>query len=157
MTAQDPLFEEHDFDRLQEIAYERYKELKIEPPPAKSLGRLIRSALRAADEQLYEQVDQALPPATKTQLEALLSEDSPASGTAAVGLTGLREETGGATLESIQAETAKLECLRSISLPANLFAGVSRKRLLKCKHRIAVEDLREIRRKSAPRCWRRFA
>lgn len=50
MTAQDALFEEHDGDRLQEIACERYKALKIEPPPAKSLVRLIRSAVRTADE-----------------------------------------------------------------------------------------------------------
>lgn len=44
MTAQDRLLEEHDFDRLQAIASERYKELKIEPPPSQRLGRLIRSA-----------------------------------------------------------------------------------------------------------------
>lgn len=146
MTTEDQLFGEYDFDRLQEIAYERYKELKIEPPPPKSLDRLLRSAIRAADEQLYDQVDKALPAATQTKLEALLNEAAPDSGAAAVGLTALKNDGGSATLENILAETARLECLRSIALPPDLFAGISRKRLLKCKRRIAVEDLAEIRR-----------
>lgn len=146
MTTEDQLSGEYDFDRLQEVAYERYKELKIEPPPPKSLDRLLRSAIRAADEQLYDQVDKALPAATKTKLEALLNEAAPDSGAAVVGLTALKNDGGSATLENILAETARLECLRSIALPPDLFAGISRKRLLKCKRRIAVEDLAEIRR-----------
>ena len=63
-----------------------------------------------------------------------------------VRLSSLKRDAGGATLENILSETAKLECLRALSLPADLFAGVSRKRLLRCKRRIAVEDLTEIRR-----------
>ncbi|MGC1951140.1 MAG: Tn3 family transposase [Gammaproteobacteria bacterium] len=150
MTTHDRLLEEHDFARLQAVAYDRYRELKIEPPPAKRLDRLIRSAVRAADECLYQKVSQALSPETKAGLDALLDDDAATAGGTAVCLSGLKGEAGGATLESILAESAKLECLRALSLPADLFAGVSRKRLLKCKRRIAVEDLTEIRRHPPP-------
>lgn len=44
------------------------------------------------------------------------------------------------------AEVGKLERINALGLPADLFAEVSRKRLLWCKQRIAVEDLHEIRR-----------
>jgi len=61
-------------------------------------------------------------------------------------LSDLKSEAGAATLANILAEIAKLERLRALSLPPDLFAGVSRKRLLWCKRRIAVEGLSEIQR-----------
>ena len=151
MTTQGQLLEDHNFDRLQEMAYERYKELKVEPPPPKRLQRLIRSAVHAADKRRYQKIFRELSPETKAGLDALLDDNNAAHDTdateeTAVCLSGLKREAGGATLETILSETAKLECLRALSLPADLFAGISRKRLLRCKRRIAVEDLAEIRR-----------
>jgi len=39
------LGENRQFDRLKEVVYERYRDLKIEPPEPKSIDRLIRSAV----------------------------------------------------------------------------------------------------------------
>jgi DNA-binding cell septation regulator SpoVG len=48
--------------------------------------------------------------------------------------------------QNVLSEIAKLARIRALSFPPDLFAGVSRKRLLWCKRRLAVEDLSEIRR-----------
>jgi hypothetical protein len=61
-------------------------------------------------------------------------------------LSDLKNEAGAANLENVLSEIAKLERIRSLSLPPDLFAAVSRKRLLWCKQRISVEGLSEIRR-----------
>jgi Domain of unknown function (DUF4158) len=144
LEGQSQLLEEHNFDRLKEIVYERYKELKIEPPQPKRIERLVRSAVRSADERLYKKVVDKLTPETQTKLEALLSDTAVSEKTSL--LSTLKSEAGAATLENILTEIAKLERIRSLSLPPDLFAGVLQKRLLWCKRRIAVEDLSEIRR-----------
>jgi TnpA family transposase len=124
--------------------YERYKELKIEPPLPKRIDRLIRSAVRSADERLYAKILSRLRPETQKKLDSLLGENvSPGSNSP---LSDLKSEAGAATLESVLSEITKLERIRALSLASDLFAGISRKRLLWCKQRIAVEGLSEIRR-----------
>ena len=144
LESQNQLLEEHNLDRLKEVVYERYKELKIEPPLPKRVERLIRSSVRLADERLYAKILSCLRPETQEKLGSLLGETvSPGSNSL---LSDLKSEAGAATLENVLSETAKLERIRALSLPPDLFAAVSRKRLLWCKRRIAVEGLSEIRR-----------
>jgi DNA-binding cell septation regulator SpoVG len=145
LRTQSQLLEEHNFDRLKEIVYERYKELKIEPPPLGRVDRIIRSAVNSLDEQFYTITLKKLQAETLEKLEALLTtDDDTAENTSS--LFTLKSEAGAVTLESVLSEIAKLERIHSLSLPSDLFVGVSRKRLLWCKQRIAVEDLHEIRR-----------
>jgi hypothetical protein len=144
LEGQSQLLEEHNFDRLKEIVYERYKELKVEPPQAKRIERIIRSAVRSADERLYRKILAQLTPEVQGKLDVLLSENT-RSGNASL-LSDLKSEAGAATLESVLSEIAKLERIRALALPPDLFSRISRKRLLWCKRRIAVEDLSEIRR-----------
>jgi len=144
LLTQAQLLEEHNFDRLKEVVYERYKELKIEPPLPKRVERLVRSAVRSADERLYGKLFSQLFPEVQGKLDGLLSENAQIGNRTL--LSDLRSEAGAANLENVLSEIAKLERIRALSLPPDLFAGVSRKRLLWCKRRIAVEDLSEIRR-----------
>ncbi len=65
--------EDRQFDRLKEVVYERYRDLKIEPQEPKSIDRLIRSAVRTADEQFYTTTMDKLSPETRTKLDALLN------------------------------------------------------------------------------------
>jgi hypothetical protein len=144
LATHEQLLEEHNFDRLKEIVYERYKELKVEPPQAKRIDRLVRSAVRTSDDRLYGEILAQLTSEVQTNLDAQLSE-STQTGNASL-LSDLKGEAGAATLDNILTEIAKLERIRSLGLPHDLFASVSPKRLLWCKRRIAVEDLSEIRR-----------
>lgn len=145
LKTQSQLLEEHNYDRLKEIVYERYKELKTEPPPLGRVDRIIRSAVNSVDEQFYTITLKKLQAETLEKLEALLTTDDDTAENTSPLFT-LKSEAGAVTLKSVLSEIAKLERIHSLSLPVNLFVGVSRKRLLWCKQRIAVEDLHEIRR-----------
>ncbi len=148
LETQSQSLEEHNFDRLKEVMYERYKELKIEPPEPKRIERLVHSAVHSADERLYIKILQKLPPDTQEKLEALLNDSSPSGNT--IPLSDLKSEVGTSSLENVLSEITKIERIRALSLPPDLFSDISHKRILWCKQRIAVEDLSEIRRHPAP-------
>jgi TnpA family transposase len=148
LLTHDQLLEEHNLDRLKGVVYEQYKELKIEPPEQKQIERLIHSAVRTADERLHKKILERLTPETQEKLDALLNENCP-SGNISL-LSNLKNEAGTATLENVLSEISKLESIRALFLPPDLFSDVSRKRILWCKQRIAVEDLSEIRRHPNP-------
>jgi hypothetical protein len=114
ITTHDQLLEEHNFDRLKEIVYERYKELKIEPPLGKRVERLVRSAVRSADERLYRKILSQVTPEVQGKLDVLISENAHL-GNASL-LSDLKSEAGAATLENVLSEIAKLERIRALSL-----------------------------------------
>jgi hypothetical protein len=92
---------------LKEIVYERYKELKIEPPQPGRIDRIIRSAVNSVDEQFYTITLKKLQAETLEKLDALLTtNDCIAENTSP--LFTLKSETGAATLESVLTEIAKL-------------------------------------------------
>jgi hypothetical protein len=109
----------YNFDHLKGIVYERYKELKIEPPEQKQIERLIHSAVRTADERLHKNILERLTAEMQEKPEALLNEDCP-SGTASL-LFNLKSEACAATLENVLLEITKLERIRALSLPPDLF------------------------------------
>src|SRR5207247_5713126 len=78
-------------------------------------------------------------------------------------LHALKHDAGPLGLSRVLEEIAKLERIHQLGLPADLFAHVSAKTLDSYRHRIAVEDLQEVRRHPGPirftllaaYCWRR--
>jgi hypothetical protein len=136
--------DERHADRLKDAVYEHYRNLKIAPPPPVSIERIIRSAVRTADETVQVKVLGKLPAAVRERLDTLVKESRQEG--ASTLLSTLKDEPGAATLENVLSEIAKLESLRSLAIPEGLFAGITRKRLLRYKQRVAVEDLFEIRR-----------
>jgi hypothetical protein len=93
--VQNQLLEDHNLDRLQEVVYERYKELNIEPPLPKRVDRLIRSAVRSADEWLYAKILSRLLPETQKKLDGLLGENVSSGSNSP--LSDLKNEAGAAT------------------------------------------------------------
>ena len=91
--------DDRQFDRLKEAVYDHFRELKIEPPPPGSVERIIRSAVRVADERLYTKVLKKLTPGIRVRLDALLDEDGQPGNSAP--LSDLKGEAGAATLENI--------------------------------------------------------
>jgi TnpA family transposase len=61
-------------------------------------------------------------------------------------MSDLREEPGKANVKNLIREMDKLDCLRQISLPKNILAGLSPRMLAIYKQRVATEPLRELRR-----------
>jgi hypothetical protein len=129
LSSQALVGEDRQLDRLKEAVYARFRDLKIEPPESKSIERLIRSALRTADEQFYHKTAARLSTNSRRRLDGLLGAAQLSDGTAGQSslLQELRSEVGSSSLESVFAEIAKLRQIRSVCLPADLFSGTSRK------------------------------
>ncbi|MGB7522262.1 MAG: Tn3 family transposase [Spirulinaceae cyanobacterium] len=140
-------------------ARERLRYLKIEPPTADSLERIVRSAIRRFEDSFDDSTARKLSSLIRSKLDKLLKttpednhtnqqvedKDAFASNTSSP-LAFLKNPPGTLGLDSLISEAAKLEQLRQLGLPDNLFPGVSTKVLQIYKQRVAVEPPRELRR-----------
>ena len=133
----------------------RCRELAIEPPSADRVDRIVRAAIRAHEERLYARIRARLTPETRARLEALLQPESDAGsgsdgdgqpGAAPALLLQLRGDPGRPSLAGVQAELARLELVRGIGLPADLFDQVLPQELDRYRRRVAVEAPHELRR-----------
>jgi len=137
-------------------AYGRLRSLKVEPPTTERMGRIVRSAIHTYEDQLYARVLERLSPETVMAIDALLAgeDDSDVTTTpndeqqamAPVTFLDLKADPGRLGLDSMLREIAKLQRLRQIVLPPDLFAGISPKLIQRYRDRIAAEPTREVRR-----------
>ncbi|MBM3653471.1 MAG: Tn3 family transposase [Alphaproteobacteria bacterium] len=142
-------------EQLAALLEARCRELSIEPPADDRIERIVRAAIRAHDESFCAGVLGRLAPATRARLEALLrptaneSGDPPADRSAAPApalLLWLRGDPGKPSLASVQDELARLELVRGIDLPADLFDGALPHELERYRRRVAAEAPYELRR-----------
>lgn len=132
----------------------RCRELAIEPPTADRVARIARSALRAHEDRFHADVYGRLSAAARERLNALLYSDKAggdaaqdeAAGSAPAILLKLRGSPGRPSLASMQDELVKLDLIRRIDLPADLFDRASPRDLERCRRRVSVEVPRELRR-----------
>ncbi|WP_295508415.1 hypothetical protein [Accumulibacter sp.] len=144
-----------DIDSMIERLEARCRELAIEPPTADRVERIARSALRAHEDRFHSGVYERLSTATRECLDALLRPEGGGSeepnqddaiGSATAVLLKLRGSPGRPSLASMQDELAKLELIRGINLPADLFDRTSPRDLERCRQRVSVEVPRDL-------CW----
>jgi hypothetical protein len=133
----------------------RCRELAIEPPTADRVERIACTALRAHEDHFHAGVYERLSPATRERLDTLLRPDKADgnesaqdnnSGSASAVLLKLRGSPGRPSLASMQDELAKLEMIRQIDLPGDLFDRASPRDLERCRRRVSVEVPRDLRR-----------
>ncbi len=138
----------------------RCRALKIEPPGADRIERIVRAALHAYDERFCADIHRQLPSDTRKRLDALLrpaaaaeqtipADDEPDGPVPAV-LMHLRSDPGGPGVNSLQAELAKLDLVRKLGLPADLFAHARSHDVERYSQRVAVEAPYELRRHAEP-------
>lgn len=139
-------------DQLAAFLERRCRELSIEPPAADRIDRIVRAAIRTHDERFCAGIVGRLVPATRERLEALLrpARNEPPSDQSAgmmpALLLWLRGDPGKPSVASVQDALAKLELIRGIGLPADLFDGVLPHELQRYRRRIAAEAPYELRR-----------
>ena len=140
-------------DRLVAAARERCRALKLEPPSPDRLDRLVRSALHRQEETFCAAVLARLTARTVADLDSLLrppvpdgAENHAADSLGTPPLLALRAGTGQASLKSVDEEAAKLQRIRALALPPDLFDGVPARVLLACRRRVGAEELYELRR-----------
>ena len=132
----------------------RCRELAIEPPTVERMERIARSAVRAYEERFHAITFERLPAATRERLDALLRPEGSDEATAEDGasrqapavLSKLLGNPGRPSLASLQDELAKLELLRGIELPPDLFEQAAARDLERVRRRVSVEAPYELRR-----------
>jgi hypothetical protein len=128
----------------------RCRELSIEPPAADRVERIVRTAQHAHEERFHADIYAQLSPAVRGRLDELLgsAEGESVTGSAPAALLTLRGDPRHPSLASMQEELAKLELIRRVALPADLFNCASPRDLERCRRRVAVEAPYELRRHS---------
>jgi hypothetical protein len=155
-------------DALQEAIYGYCREQRLEPPTPLRIERIIRSAVRTADEQFYVVTMAKLSQITRAGLDALLTTTRPeqAADDESGGrstLHDLKQGAGAIKVDSLLIEIDKLEKIENLELPADLFLTTDAKVLETYRRRVAIEDLHEVQRHPDPVrytllaafCWQR--
>ena len=152
---------------LEAAAYQRLRSLKLEPPSPDRIERLIRSAVRTCEETFCSTIFEQLSSQTLIKLDALLRTDGALedehSQPQQSDFNVLKTDPGRTSLDSILKEAQKLNCIRQLGLPSNLFALVSPKVVYHYRRRASAEPPRELRRHPDPIrytlvaafCWQR--
>lgn len=151
--------QQNEFEFLKAAVLARCRGLRLEPPTPGRVERLIRSAMRADEERFCAGTLARLSPDVQAGLDALLEIPASAQATADAAepssrgrsvLSDLKTDAGPSSLGSVLAEIAKLQRLRGLALPQDLFLGIPPKVLERYRQRLAVEELHEVRRHPDP-------
>jgi TnpA family transposase len=153
LTEQASVLDRH-LERLTAAVLDRYRSEKIEPPAPDSIERMVRSAVQSYDAKLCQSVWQRTPVEVRIKLQSLLlpsrvAPEPEAEHVPAV-LQELRADAGPVCLETIEQELDKLDQVRALGLPKDLFASVPPRILQAFRQRAAVEALYELRRHPEP-------
>ncbi len=152
------LHTEAELEHLKEIVYQRFQLLKIEPPTPGRIERLVRSARKTYETQFFSRTFSQLSPSCRTAIDKLLSMSETTSTTEQEGddlpksslFHSLNSSPGRVSLNSLLSEVSKLQYLRQISLPEDLFQDVSAKVLQTYAARAATEDIFQLRAHPEP-------
>lgn len=148
-----------DFERLTETLESRCQELFIELPTVDRVERIVRSSIHMYEERFYARIYGLLSSDTCKQLDDLLrptkepidhSALEESSGGSAVILQ-LRNNPGRPNLASILDELTKLELIKKINLPCDIFDQVPPQLIEYYRRRVEVEAPFELRRHPDPK------
>ncbi|GAA2128885.1 DUF4158 domain-containing protein [Actinomadura napierensis] len=149
---------QHDRVRVELLA--RCRAERIEPPTPKRVDRIIRSALRTAEQNATARITSRLPAETVARLRALVAVEAGegmADGETGEGqdadvdvLSLIKAVPGNMSLESMLTEIRKLRAVRAVGLPTGLFADVAPKVVAGWRTRAAVESPSHLRDHPVP-------
>ena len=99
-------------EQVKAAAYQRFKDLGIEPPESNQVDRLVRSAIKSHDKLVLQKIMDGIPTSAIPWLDALLinKEDEEPDGTV-LNISDLKEDPGKANMKNLMREIDKLELL----------------------------------------------
>lgn len=142
-------------ERVREELLVRFRAVRVEPPTPARLSRMVRSAIRTAEQSWAARISNRLDLSTKTRLLNLIvdageaGDDVEARESDSV-LGVIKATSGNVSLESMMVEIGKLRAVRAVGLPAGLFADVAPRVLDGWRARAAVEAPSHLRRHTEP-------
>src|SRR3972149_68224 len=146
-------------DHIKLAVYKRLRDLRIEPMTPDRSDHLVKSAVHAFEMSFCDGILQRLSTSTREKLDALLmstqenvpeKEPDAQTGKGWALLYQLRTDPGRATLENLLKEITKLELVRALNLPGDLFKKLSPNVLKIYRQRVAVEEPYKLRRHPIP-------
>ncbi|MEU5211201.1 Tn3 family transposase [Streptomyces sp. NPDC020742] len=130
-------------DRLAEAVVARCRKDRLEPPTPGRIARLVGSAVNTFEERFCATTVGRLSAATRSRLDDLIAEDADASedstGGGGMFFTELKADPGALGLDSLLAEVNKLQRVRALELPPELFGDVSEKLVAAWRARASKE------------------
>ena len=146
--------------RVREELLAHFRAQRIGPPTPGRVLRIVRSALRVAEQTWSLRISQRLDPPTVGRLLNLLAPDEDVVegvegvedgvGEFSTVLGSIKSAPGNVSLESMMTEISKLQAVRAVGLPVGLFADVAPKVLDGWRARAAVEAPSHLRRHAQP-------
>jgi len=115
-------------DRLRAALSARCREMRVEPPKPAQIERLLGAAETAFEKQFTTTTTARLSDVSIARLQELIATGDPeVAGGRRSFLQELKEDPGPIQVETLLAEITKLERVKAVGLPVNLFEGVSEK------------------------------
>ncbi|MFD8827280.1 DUF4158 domain-containing protein [Streptomyces sp. NPDC059605] len=136
-------------DRLAGAVVARCRKDRLEPPTPGRITRLVGSAVNTFEERFCANTVGRLSAATRSQLDDLIAEDADASEDSTGGrgtfFTELKADPGALGLDSLLTEVNKLQRVRALELPPELFGDVSEKLVAAWRARASKEYPSDLR------------
>jgi hypothetical protein len=146
----------HEPEHLVAVLKIHCRSCSIEPPTP---DRIVRAATHAYEERFCQNIRDCLTPNTRSRLEALLQPVDPEgkvdesvelspSTSAAINL--ICDDPGRASVKSLREEITRLDLIRRLELPPDLFDHTPTEELERYRQRVAIEASFELRRHPEP-------
>ncbi|MDQ3677996.1 MAG: Tn3 family transposase [Actinomycetota bacterium] len=135
-------------DRVHEQLLARCRAELIEPPTPDRLTEIVRSALYQAEQALLALVADRVAAAAAKRVQALIAAGDDDDGEDVLAV--IKAPPGNVSLDTMLVEIAKLEAIRAIELPGDLFAGVAPKIVEGWRARAMVESPSHLREHPRP-------
>ena len=152
--------DERRVEHVRVLLLRQCKDEQIEPPTPERVARIVDSGIRQADAMLVATVVARLKPRHIAGIEALLSAgiDDDAETAAAGGepdpeedaLSAVKASPGNVSLATMIAELRKLQIVRQVDLPPDVFAGIAANVVTAWRARAAVESPSHLARHDQP-------
>ncbi len=144
---------ERSTDRVREHLLDECRRRRVEPPTARRVDRIVRSALSRGEDVLFDRVASRLAEPQRQRLLALIEPDGDEDGEIEDGaavLAAIRSDPSNVSLNTMLTEIAKLEAVREVGVNADVFADVAPKIVAGWRGRAAVESPSHLREHPLP-------
>lgn len=143
---------ESNYENLKEEFYKQFRSLKLVPPSPERVERAIKSVIHTYETKFFKETFEKLSEGTISKMETFITTlvtndeiDSECS-MKSMSFTELRGEPSSISLESVFREIKKLQAIRSLAIPDNLFDNIPPRVVNRYKFRAVSEKLPELRR-----------